>query len=315
MLIELGSRGTASQGRAGGLRRALRDRGRPPLRRHAPDRAPLAAGATRGAASPVSATPPRGPLSCPHQTPSAVETRIVELRGEHDAWGPRTDRPPPGARGGDARCPRARRSTAASCVRRLIEPQKRRRKRCRLPPLGTRCRPWSSGRWTSWAGCRLADGRELKARHRDRRPLALLRLRAASRRGHRASGLRGPHRPPCARYGAPDAGPDRQRQGLHGALRQRLRRGALRPPLARARRPPPADRAAEPDDHRQGRALPQDAEERVPRRAGLRLSKTRPRRPSTPGSRATTPSAPTRASAWPARRSASRPRAASRRCS
>jgi len=30
------------------------------------------------------------PGSCPHQMPSAVEARIVELRREHPTWGPRT---------------------------------------------------------------------------------------------------------------------------------------------------------------------------------------------------------------------------------
>ena len=30
------------------------------------------------------------PLSCPHQMPPEVEARIVELRREHPAWGPRT---------------------------------------------------------------------------------------------------------------------------------------------------------------------------------------------------------------------------------
>jgi transposase len=30
------------------------------------------------------------PLSCPHQMSPVVEARIVEMRGEHPGWGPRT---------------------------------------------------------------------------------------------------------------------------------------------------------------------------------------------------------------------------------
>ena len=55
------------------------------------------------------------PANCPHQMPPAVEARIVQMRTEHPAWGPRTIghdlareslEPPPAAP----------RSTAASCV-------------------------------------------------------------------------------------------------------------------------------------------------------------------------------------------------------
>src|ERR1700730_17744995 len=30
------------------------------------------------------------PLSCPHQMAAEIEARIVEMRGEHPGWGPRT---------------------------------------------------------------------------------------------------------------------------------------------------------------------------------------------------------------------------------
>jgi transposase InsO family protein len=68
------------------------------------------------------------PASCPHQMPPAVEARIVALRSEHPGWGPRTLlhylareelSPLPG------------RSSVHRCLlrHRLIEPQRRRRKR------------------------------------------------------------------------------------------------------------------------------------------------------------------------------------------
>jgi transposase InsO family protein len=68
------------------------------------------------------------PLSCPHQMPSEVEARIVELRRERPGWGPRTIRfrleaervvPLPG------------RSSIYRCLVRhgLIEPEARRRKK------------------------------------------------------------------------------------------------------------------------------------------------------------------------------------------
>jgi transposase InsO family protein len=68
------------------------------------------------------------PGSCPHQMPAGVEARIVQLRGEHPGWGPRTighrlER--------DGVVPVPGRSSIYRCLVRhgLIEPQARRRKR------------------------------------------------------------------------------------------------------------------------------------------------------------------------------------------
>jgi transposase InsO family protein len=100
------------------------------------------------------------PGSCPHQMRPEVEARIVELRLLHPAWGPRTIAhylareeisPVPG------------RSSIHRCLvrHRLIDPQKRRRKR-------EDYRRWERERamelWQMdvMGGVRLTDGRELK---------------------------------------------------------------------------------------------------------------------------------------------------------
>ena len=180
----------------------------------------------------------------------ALRTRAPGLGAAHAAPLPRrasSSRPLPG------------RSSVHRCLvrHRLIEPQKRRRKREDYRRW-ERLRAMELWQMDVMGGVRLDGRRRAQARHRHRRPLALLRLRAAHAAGHGAAGLRGlprRHAPPRR----PRAGPHRQRQGLHGALRTRHGPGALRPHLPRERHPPPADRAAQPDDHRQGRALPQDA--------------------------------------------------------
>ena len=204
-----------------------------------------------------------------------VEARIVELRLLAPRLGPAHHRPRPGPRGRLARCRAAPRSTAAFVRHRLIDPQKRRRKRADY-------RRWERSRamelWQMdvMGGVRLEDGRELKiVTGIDDHSRFCVCAKLAP--GHGAPGLRGAPR----RHGPlrrPRADPHRQRQGVHGALRPGARRGALRPPLPRERRPPPAHRAAQPDHHRQGRALPQDAARRVPRRAALRLARGGPGR-------------------------------------
>ncbi len=100
------------------------------------------------------------PLSCPHQTPSAVETRIVEMRGEHDAWGPRTIAHHLAREGVS---PLPSRSAIYRCLvrRRLIEPQKRRRKRGDYRRW-ERSRPMELWQMDVMGGVRLSDGRELK---------------------------------------------------------------------------------------------------------------------------------------------------------
>jgi len=100
------------------------------------------------------------PASCPHQVSPHVEARIVTLRSEHPAWGPRTIgyhlaqeaiEPPPS------------RSSIYRCLvrHRLIDPQKRRRRR-------EDYRRWERARamelWQMdvMGGVVLTDGRECK---------------------------------------------------------------------------------------------------------------------------------------------------------
>ena len=220
------------------------------------------------------------PARCPHRTPPAVEARIVEMRLAHPRWGPRTiahylaregaraptlallDLPLPGAPSPD-RSPEA--------------PSQARG----LPSLGA-----FQGHGA------LADGRHgrrqalrrirAQARQRHRRPLALLRLGPAGRARHHATGLRGTA---CgdAPSRRPRADPDRQRQGVHGALRRAPPRGALRPHLPRAGRASPA--AAPPTARRRPARSSAST-----RRSGASSSKgassprsRRPRRSSTSG--------------------------------
>jgi len=100
------------------------------------------------------------PASCPHQLAPEVEARIIELRTEHPVWGPRTL----GhylAREGIATLPS--RSSIYRCLvrHRLIEPQKRRRKREDYRRW-ERLRAMELWQMDVMGGVRLADGRELK---------------------------------------------------------------------------------------------------------------------------------------------------------
>ena len=100
------------------------------------------------------------PASCPHQMRSEVEARIVELRLLHPAWGPRTIGHQLGR---EEVGPVPGRSSIHRCLlrHRLIDPQKRRRKR-------EDYRRWERERamelWQMdvMGGVRLTDGRELK---------------------------------------------------------------------------------------------------------------------------------------------------------
>lgn len=97
------------------------------------------------------------PASCPHQMAPEVEARIVELRTEHPAWGPRTL----GhylAR--EEVSPLPSRSSIYRCLLRhhLIEPQKRRRKREDYRRW-ERLRPMELWQMDVMGGVRLACGR------------------------------------------------------------------------------------------------------------------------------------------------------------
>ena len=100
------------------------------------------------------------PVRCPHQMPLAIEIRIVELRGAHPRWGPRTlryylER--------EELAPLPSRSSIYRCLVRhqLIDPVPRRRRR-------EDYRRWERSRamelWQMdvMGGVRLQDGRELK---------------------------------------------------------------------------------------------------------------------------------------------------------
>jgi transposase InsO family protein len=100
------------------------------------------------------------PTTCPHQVPPHIEARIVQMRSEHPAWGPRTI----GhylAR--EQLAPLPSRSSIYRCLlrQRLIDPQRRRRRRGDY-------RRWERSRamelWQMdvMGGVRLVDGRELK---------------------------------------------------------------------------------------------------------------------------------------------------------
>ncbi|OPZ45900.1 MAG: hypothetical protein BWY94_01033 [Actinobacteria bacterium ADurb.BinA094] len=100
------------------------------------------------------------PGSCPHQMRPEVEARIVELRLLHPAWGPRTIAHQLGR---EEVSPVPGRSSIHRCLlrHRLIDPQKRRRKR-------EDYRRWERERamelWQMdvMGGVKLTDGRELK---------------------------------------------------------------------------------------------------------------------------------------------------------
>jgi transposase InsO family protein len=100
------------------------------------------------------------PATCPHQMAPRVEARIVELRLAHPGWGPRTiahylAREEIG--------PVPSRSSIYRCLvrHRLIEPQKRRRRREDYRRW-ERSRPMELWQMDVMGGVRLTDGRELK---------------------------------------------------------------------------------------------------------------------------------------------------------
>ena len=103
---------------------------------------------------------PSRPASCPHQMPSPVEARIVDLRRSHPLWGPRTIRHQLAREGVE---PLPGRSSIYRCLVRhgLVDPQKRRRKR-------EDYRRWERSRamelWQMdiMGGVKLEGGRELK---------------------------------------------------------------------------------------------------------------------------------------------------------
>jgi transposase InsO family protein len=100
------------------------------------------------------------PTSCPHQMRPEVVARVVEMRRAHSGWGPRTIRHHLACEG---TVPLPGRSSIYRCLvrHRLIEPQKRRRRR-------EDYRRWERSRsmelWQMdiMGGVRLADGRELQ---------------------------------------------------------------------------------------------------------------------------------------------------------
>jgi transposase InsO family protein len=100
------------------------------------------------------------PATCPHQMAPEVEARIVRMRSEHPGWGPRT-------LGHYLTCegvsPVPSRSGVYRCLlrHRLIEPQKRRRKREDYRRW-ERLRPMELWQMDVMGGVRLGDGRELK---------------------------------------------------------------------------------------------------------------------------------------------------------
>jgi transposase InsO family protein len=100
------------------------------------------------------------PLSCPHQLPSHVEERIVELRRAHPGWGPTTLRHRLGREGA---APPPGRSSVYRCLVRhgLVEPQKRRRRREDYRRW-ERSRPMELWQMDVMGGVRLEGGRELK---------------------------------------------------------------------------------------------------------------------------------------------------------
>ena len=230
--------------------------------------------------------------------PDAARGRGAHRRAalEHPGWGPRTLRhylareelsPLPG------------RSSIYRCLvrHRLIEPQKRRRKR---EDYRRWERPRAMELWQMdvMGGVRLAGGRELKIvtgiddhsrfcvcahahAHGPPRGRSARRFLAAMRRhGVPEQILTDNGKVFTARFG----------RGKGEVLFDRIcRENGIRHLLTAP---------AQPDDHRQGRALPQDGARRVPRRAASSPRSRRPRPSSTPGSRTTTPSVPTRASAW-----------------
>jgi transposase InsO family protein len=100
------------------------------------------------------------PLSCPHQMPPAVEARVVELRVAHEGWGPRSILHELAKDGVD---PLPGRTSIYRCLvrHRLIDPQRRRRKRSDYKRW-ERSRAMELWQMDIVGGVRLADGSEAK---------------------------------------------------------------------------------------------------------------------------------------------------------
>ena len=157
VLVELGARGAALCGGAGGAQPgASVSEVAAPFRGDASVGASLAAQVcgARGLAGLVDESTVPG--SCPHQMAPAVEARIVELRREHPGWGPRTI---------GHRLARVTGGAVAGAVVDLsvsgASPSDRaggRRRKRRITSVGSGRGRWSCGRWTSLVACSLADG-------------------------------------------------------------------------------------------------------------------------------------------------------------
>lgn len=100
------------------------------------------------------------PGSCPHQMPPELEARIVEMRGEHPGWGPRTIGHWLTREGVD---PVPGRSSIHRCLVRhgLITPQARKRKKADYKRW-ERSRSMELWQMDIVGGVRLADGSEAK---------------------------------------------------------------------------------------------------------------------------------------------------------
>ena len=119
----------------------------------------LRAYAARGSAGLADRT--SRPGRCPHQTPAAVEARIVELRRAHRGWGPRTIVHQLGRDGVD---PVPGRSSAYRALVRhgLIDPAKRKRRRADYTRW-ERSRSMELWQMDVVGRIHLADGTELSA--------------------------------------------------------------------------------------------------------------------------------------------------------
>jgi transposase InsO family protein len=100
------------------------------------------------------------PASCPHQMSPVVEARIVEMRGAHPGWGPRTIRHHLAAEGVS---PLPGRTSVERCLVRhqLVTPQARRRKRSDYKRW-ERSKAMELWQMDVVGGVRLADGSEAK---------------------------------------------------------------------------------------------------------------------------------------------------------
>jgi transposase InsO family protein len=100
------------------------------------------------------------PASCPHQMSAVVEARIVEMRGAHSGWGPRTIRHHLAAEGVS---PVPGRTSIERCLVRhgLVTPQARRRKRSDYKRW-ERSKAMELWQMDVVGGVRLVDGSEAK---------------------------------------------------------------------------------------------------------------------------------------------------------